>query len=251
MVFIASSLPRAALLALNLKERIIHNVADPAAYRRRWRKARRVLWPLRTKPLLAGLDQARLREIQSRYRSSDVHYAKYADVDRFWRENRRRVQDLRLHRCAGKRVLDLGCGGGFFLYLLKQLGHDAVGLDVDHSPLFRELVDLFNVRRVVWSIRPFESLPNLGAPFDYITAFAISFNRTTDAEWGPREWEFFLDNVQAQLAPGGRMFFTLNRRRGRRDYFTPELREMFLDRGAVLERERISFRNQSRSGRRR
>lgn len=236
---------------MNLKERIIHNVADPAAYRRRWRKARRVLWPLRTKPLLAGFDRARLRQIQARYRSSADRYAKYADVNRFWRENRRRVQDLDLHRCSGKRVLDLGCGGGFFLYLLKQLGHDAVGLDIDDSPLFRELVDLFDVRRVVSAIEPFEPLPDLGAPFDYITAFAISFNRTQSSEWGAPEWEFFLDDVERHLAPGGRMLFTLNRRRGQRDYFTPELRDFFLDRGAVLERERIAFRDQSRSTRRR
>jgi SAM-dependent methyltransferase len=234
---------------LKLQQRIIENVADPAAYRRRWRKARRLLWPLRVKPLLANLDERRLREIQSRYAASDDRYAKYANVNGFWRENRRRVQDLGLHRCTGKRVLDLGCGGGFFLYLLKQLDHDVLGLDVDEFPLFRELVDLFGLPRVVWAIEAFQPLPDMGERFDYITAFATSFNRSrgNDCEWGAREWDFFLSDLQRRLAPGGRMFFTLNRIRGQTDYFTPELRKFFLGRGAILERERISFPNGLRS----
>jgi SAM-dependent methyltransferase len=234
---------------LKLQQRIIENVADPAAYRRRWRKARRLLWPLRVKPLLANLDQRRLREIQSRYAASDEPYAKYANVNRFWRENRRRVQDLRLHRCSGKRILDLGCGGGFFLYLLKQLGHDVLGLDVDKFPLFRELVDLLDVPRVVWRIEAFKPLPDLGEKFDYITAFATSFNRLggNESEWGAPEWEFLLTDLHLRLKPGGRLFFTLNRRHGQTDYFTAGLREFFLSRGALLERERISFPNGVRS----
>ena len=186
-----------------------------------------------------------------RYRSSDQRYAKYADVTRFWRENRRRVQDLGLHRSTGKRVLDLGCGGGFFLYLLKQLGHDVVGLDIDEFPLFRELIDLFGVPRIVWTIEAFQPLPDLGPRFDCITAFAISFNRSGNQEWGAAQWNFFLTDLEGQLAPDGTMLFTLNRRRGLDDYFTPELRELFLARGAVLERERILFRNKSRTARRR
>jgi SAM-dependent methyltransferase len=234
---------------LKLQQRIIENVADPAAYRRRWRKARRLFRPLRVGPLLATLDEARLRDIQRRYAVSDDRYAKYAKVERFWRENRRRVQDLGLHRCSGKRILDLGCGGGFFLYLLKQLGHEVVGLDVDEFPLFRELVDLFGVPRVVWAIEAFQPLPDLGGRFDYITAFATSFNRSAgnDDEWGVQEWDFILTDLQQHLAPEGRMFFTLNRIRGQADYFTPELRKFFLGRGAILERERISFPNGLRS----
>src|SRR5439155_15417253 len=52
------------------------------------------------------------------------------------RLNRERVQDLKLHRSAPKRVLDLGCGGGFFLFILKNLGHSVLGIDVERVVLF-------------------------------------------------------------------------------------------------------------------
>src|SRR5438128_11539577 len=206
-------------------------------YRRGWRRVQRSVFRLPFAPVLAGIDQDRLVEIQKRYAG-----AKYADVDQWLRVNRERVQDLKLHRSAPKRVLDLGCGGGFFLFILKRFGHSVLGLDVDQFPLFTELLDLFDVRRVVWRIKAFEPLPDLGQKFDWITAFSINFNLHYPEErlWGPAEWDSFLRDLQRHLAPGGRIFFALNPTFGR-DYYTPELRDFFLSRGASVERERIFF----------
>jgi hypothetical protein len=82
---------------------IVHKVgklADPVTYERAWRRAQRYLFPLPLRPIVAGLDQARLREIQARYRDVPRGFAKYTDVDHYLRLNRERVQDLRLHRVA-------------------------------------------------------------------------------------------------------------------------------------------------------
>ena len=222
--------------------RKIRKLAQPVTYRRAWRRTQRAIFPLPLQPLFASVDQQRLREIQQRYASSPVEYAKYANVERWLQMNRERVQDLKLHRSAPKRVLDLGCGGGFFLFILKRFGHSVLGLDVDQFPLFTELLDLFDVRRVVWRIKAFEPLPDLGQKFDWITAFSINFNLHYPEErlWGPAEWDSFLRDLQRHLAPGGRIFFALNPTFGR-DYYTPELRDFFLSRGASVERERIFF----------
>ena len=222
--------------------RKIAKLAQPLTYQRAWRKAQRFIFPLPLGPLIANIDQQRLREIQQRYAGSPIEYAKYANIDPWLRLNRERVQDLRLHRSAPKRVLDLGCGGGFFLFILKRLDHSVLGLDLDQFPLFTELLDLFGVRRIVWTIRAFEPLPDLGRKFDWITAFSINFNLQYPAErlWGPAEWDFLLRDLQRHLAPGGKMFFGLNPTFGR-DYCTPELRDFFRSRGASVERERIFF----------
>jgi SAM-dependent methyltransferase len=192
--------------------------------------------------LRAGIDQERLREIQQRYAGSTAGYAKYAKVDPWLRLNRERVQDLKLHRSAPKHVLDLGCGGGFFLFILKGLGHSVLGLDLDQVSLYTELLNIFDVPRVVCRIKAFEPLPDLGQRFDWITAFSINYNLYYPAErvWGPAEWDFFLRDLKRHLAPGGKMFFGLNPTFGG-DYYTPELRDFFLRRGADVERERIFF----------
>src|SRR5439155_293616 len=113
------------------------------------------------------------------------------------RVNRERVQDLKLHRSPPQRVLDLGCGGGFFLFILKRFGHSVLGLDLDESSLFKELLEVFRVPRTVFRIQPFESLPNLHQQFDWITAFSIGFDRyrATNSRWGPGEWDFLLRDL--------------------------------------------------------
>jgi SAM-dependent methyltransferase len=225
---------------MNLTHKI-HKLAQPLTYRRAWRKVRRFTFPLPLTPLLADIDQQRLREIRQRYANSPVGLAKYANVERWLRLNRKRVQDLQLHRSTPKRVLDLGCGGGFFLFILKKLGHSVLGLDMDWFPLTTALLDLFDVPRVVWTIKAFEPLPDLGRKFDWITAFSVSFSlyRPSKRCWGPAEWDFLLRDLQRYLAPGGQIFFALNPHH----YDAPELRDFFISRGASVERERIFFEN--------
>ena len=217
--------------------RKLAKLARRETYHRGWRRAQRSLFRLPFGPILAGLDQTRLKEIQERYAGS-----KYGDVDQWLRVNRERVQDLKLHRSPPQRVLDLGCGGGFFLFILKKLGHSVLGLDIDQVSLYAELLNIFDVPRVVWRIKAFEALPDLGQKFDWITAFSINFNLDypTERLWGPVEWDFFLRDLQRHLAPGGKIFLGLNPTFGG-NYYTPELRDFFLRRGADVERERIFF----------
>ena len=219
--------------------RKLAKLARRETYRRGWRRAQRSVFRLPLGPVLAGLDQNRLAEIQKRYAGE-----KYADVDQWLRVNRERVQDLKLHRSSPQRVLDLGCGGGFFLFILKRFGHSVLGLDLDESSLFKELLEIFRVPRTVFRIQPFESLPNLQQQFDWITAFSIGFDRyrATSSRWGPSEWDFLLRDLQRRLAPGGKIYLTLNPLPNG-DYLTSELRDFFSKRGAVIERERIFFTN--------
>ena len=194
--------------------------------------------------MLAQIDRERAREIQQRYVNSTAGYAKYANIEPWLRLNRERVQDLELHRSSPKRVLDLGCGGGFFLFILKNLGHSVLGLDVERVPLFGELLELFGVRRIVWRINAYEPLPDLRQKFDWITAFSVNFNlyHPSKERWGTAEWDFLLHDLQGHLAPGGKMFFGLNPLYDG-DYYTPELRDLFLRCGATVERERVFFEN--------
>jgi SAM-dependent methyltransferase len=224
--------------------RISHKVwklAQPLTYRRAWRRVTRFAHPVPLAPIFDKIDQAKLAQLQARYSQSDAHYAKYADVRRWLDLNIVRAQDLNLHRSPPKSVLDLGCGGGFFLHVAQHLGHTGLGLDIDVFPLFGELLDLLQVKRTVWSISPFQSLPDLGRKFDLITAFSIDFNRNGKVEWwGPAEWKFLLDDLKKRLNPSGRVYLGMNPRQDG-EYYTPELRDFFLEQGASVERERIDF----------
>ena len=192
--------------------------------------------------LLAKLDLERLRDIQKRHAGSDVRYAKYADVEHWLAINLPRVEELKLDRAEPKQILDLGCGAGFFLFLAKQLGHSSMGLDVGDYPLSNELIALFGIDRLTWRIRAFEPLPDFGRQFDLITAFSAAFNRNGDETrgWTVDEWEFFLNDLDRHLKPGGEILLEINSGKDKR-YYPAEVREFFGKRGGRVESERVYF----------
>ena len=202
---------------------------------------------LRPRLLLTKIDQERLRDIQMRYASSTSDYAKYADAGRWLKRNIPRIRRLGLDRSSPRQILDLGCGGGFFLFIAKQLGHSGIGVDVGHHPVCNELVDLFGVERKVWRIQAFEPLPDFGRKFDLITAFSTAFHRSADKSvaWGTDEWNFFLDDLfERQLKPGGQIFFDINSGKDKR-FFPVAVRELFARRGAEIDGEFVWWKPRS------
>jgi SAM-dependent methyltransferase len=191
---------------------------------------------------LAKIDINRLRDIRQRHAGSTDRYAKYADVEHWLKINLPRVDELQLDRSAPKQILDLGCGAGFFLFLTKHLGHSGVGLDVGDYPLSNELIELFGVERLIWKVRAFEPLPDFGRQFDLISAFSAAFNRNADETrgWNPDEWQFFLNDLDRHLKPGGRILLEINSGKDKR-YYPAEVREFFLKRGARVDGERVYF----------
>ena len=137
---------------------------------------------------------------------------KYLDLRTWIRRHLVHAKALGLFDGARRRILDLGTGNGYFPFVAGRLGHDVVALDLDDNPLFNDLVGLLGVDRRVHRIRHHEPLPDLGGPFDLVTAFNVGFNnQNRETMWEADEWEFFLRDVSAhQLRPGGELFLKLN-----------------------------------------
>jgi SAM-dependent methyltransferase len=227
----------------------IAKLAQPLTYRRAFRRARRVIHPIPLRPLLAKIDPHRLGALEARSAAVSPdspslwrHYSKYLDVRKHLQLNIRRAQDLNLHRLPPQDILDIGCGGGFFLFVAQGLGHRGIGLDVGGIPLFDELVDLLQIDRLEYKVTGLETLPDFGRNFDLITAFATAFHggREDAWRWGEREWDFFLANLKRLLKPGGRIFFELNAAY-QGEYYSPEILHIFLQHGGLLERGNVLF----------
>ncbi|MEY2545356.1 MAG: hypothetical protein QOG48_473 [Verrucomicrobiota bacterium] len=226
--------------------KLSHKIAKLFSRETHVRTARRInrkLHPIPLQPLLDKIDNRHLRELQERHADARNYPAKYVrDIPRYLRMNIPRVQDLNLHRLPLQDILDLGCGGGFFLFIAQQFGHRSLGLDMPDHPLFGELCDLLGVERRVWKIQAMEPLPDLGRKFDYVTAFSIGFNRKIDKTlWSPDEWDFFLNDLQDRhLKPGGKIFLAMNPQL-EGAYYSDDVRDYFIKRGAKIERERVLF----------
>jgi SAM-dependent methyltransferase len=108
---------------------------------------------------------------------------------------------------AGKRVLDLACGFGFYTRLLKQHGADQV-LGIDISP---EMVRLGRAQEqaeplgVTYQVYDATALPTLGA-FDLVTAiYLLNYATSTDQLLG------MCRSAYDNLGQGGRFVaYTVN-----------------------------------------
>ena len=139
-------------------------------------------------------------------------------------------------------MLDLGCGGGYFLVVCRQLGARVVGMDLDKDLVLNEMIGLFGLRRVDWRIRAFVTLPDFRRKFDLITAFMICFNFPPNGpDWGVAEWDFFLNDVTPRLTSRGRVILGLNRDLVDGTLYDDTLKGYFEKRGAAINGKRIVF----------
>jgi len=192
--------------------------------------------------VIGTIDWREFEEIRRRYavKSPSADWPKFLDLQRWIDINIRRIREIELDVARSKRVLDLGCGAGYFLYIAQLLGHQGVGLDLDQLPMFRDITRLLGVRRVIRRIRAFDPLPDLGK-FDVVTAFLICFNNHKQPDlWGVREWEFFLNDLAKHLTPKSRVWLELNQEYDR-TFYTSELKEFFQKRGAKIDRHKVIF----------
>ena len=198
---------------------------------------------LETKRVIETIDPRGFEQIRQRYavEGPTEDWPKFLDLERWIDVNIRRIRRLEIDLMRPKRILDLGCGTGYFLYIAQLLGHEGLGLDLDELPMFGDLTRLLGVRRVIWEIKAFDSLPNVLGKFDLITAFLICFNRHKQVDvWGMPEWEFFLDDLAKHLTPRGRIWLELNQEY-EGTFYTPELKEFFEKRGAKIDRHKVVF----------
>jgi SAM-dependent methyltransferase len=204
----------------------------------RWRR------PLSVAEMVAELESKGFGTIRAKYENPDDKkgWPKYVDAGHRLELATKQARALHLDRRRPLRVLDIGSGAGYFLFVCKHLGHVPMGLDLDWPPMYGEMFELMQIPRRVWRIEPFQPLPDLGTRFDLLTGFAVCFNsHGSEQVWGVKEWEFFLDDVRKNLLTViGEIYFELNPESW--GYYSPQLGEFFRRRGAVVEGKKIWFK---------
>jgi SAM-dependent methyltransferase len=230
--------------------REMKNLVSGDVFRSALDHVRRLASPISAAPLLVRFESDDWRELEKRY-AGDSERSKFGRRVQDWmRTSLERAQDLRLHRESPLRILDLGCGPGYFLYVCSHLGHSATGIDIDRKLLFKEAAALLGVDRRIAPINPRQPLPRFGERFDLVTAYGICFDKVRSGKgsrrrWTVEEWQFFLDDIQDNvLHSNGRLVLSFNAP-AHGSFIAPAVREMFLQRGGFIRRRTVLFKNRS------
>ncbi|MCB2096785.1 MAG: class I SAM-dependent methyltransferase [Parvularculaceae bacterium] len=216
--------------------------------RNEWARAlamvRRSPYRLDPRVYLRLIDAEALHALQQRYERTGGKALKYLDVAYWMKVNARRLADIPVGRSPPcLRLLDIGCGAGYFLFIARALGHDAVGLDVPDTPFYEEMIALLDVPRVMHRVKAFEALPDELRGYDVVSAHMTCFNRLPDrSHWRGEEWAFFVDDAKSRLNPGGTIQLHLNKLEDGRA-MTPEVEIFFRKNGFVIDRARAVFRD--------
>jgi SAM-dependent methyltransferase len=172
---------------------------------------------------------------------------KYFDVDAYLALNAERALRLGLQRAPARRILDLGCGFGYLMFVAERLGHRALGVDFEEGNLrdagsYAPITELLGLRRVLHRIEAFRPLPDLGGPFDLVTAYQICFAlHESPKRWGVAEWHFFLLDLERQLTRDARLVFSFNWSQLHGGWLSDELRDFFSRAGAQIRAEEVRF----------
>lgn len=212
-----------------------------------WEHAGRLTHPVNAGRILRTVDRNQFATLREKFphKPNSPRINRFEDADYWIGINVERAQDLWLDRSPPLRILDLGCGAGYFLYVCAQFGHEVLGLDTDGEPLFHATTELLKVERVISRIEPNTPLPDLGRRFELVTAHRVCFHRLgrkpggEPEEWSEESWAFFIKDIRERfLEPNGRLLLDFNPRRDGSSFFTPELREFFYAQGARILRSK-------------
>jgi SAM-dependent methyltransferase len=200
------------------------------------------------KGLFEGIDREGLTALRKQY---DTHpHRKYHDrFEHSLVRNAERLYTLGLDKGPKLRIFDIGSGFGYFMYGAAQMGHKPVGLDVNDTYL-SAVTTLLKLKKVIHRIEPGQPLPEIpGGPFDLITAFATCFdNAGFPGQWGLKDWQFFMKDLQRFMAPGCLVHFKFNQYTGAGTKsgigcrtVTPELWEYFHALGGKFDKRTMQI----------
>jgi len=172
--------------------------------------------------------------------------AKYADYNYWIPFNVVRIGKLALQRSQPLRILDIGCGPGYFMAGARACGHDCYGIDAPPRALtdvearvYSEMLGAlgFSDRVNPVLIERFQPMPLAFHDLDLITAFWICFNRHRQSdEWGVEEWRFWVNDALSHVKIGGLLHLELNfhhERYGNFEWYDQPMLEYFRSVGTV------------------
>jgi len=162
---------------------------------------------------------------------------KYLEYRKYLEMNVARLVALDLDQAKSMKVLDLGCGAGFFLFAAQLCGHEGIGIDRgenlegfdrDGPCVFNEIRKLLQVNYIHHTIRPDKPVPPDLGEFDLITGFDCWFDGEYSAgrtyiPWSSDQWRQFLIQISCCLRQGGRMHLEVNDKwESSEGYYYPE-----------------------------
>jgi cyclopropane fatty-acyl-phospholipid synthase-like methyltransferase len=143
----------------------------------------------------------------------------FTDFDYAFERHWKNYMDLKLDLVAGRHILDIGAGAGYFAYICSKK-HYVYSLDVPGVAFYQEMQDALRLEMQFNCLIQPQTPLRLPASlkFDLITAFHLKFDFKNSADlypvkledtWCVADWDFFLTDLLTYMNPGGVIRFEI------------------------------------------
>jgi SAM-dependent methyltransferase len=154
----------------------------------------------------------KLDAVRAKHRGA--RWYKYLNIDKYLPFNVRLCRSIGLHELPPQRILDIGCGGGLFMYVARYYGHDPVGIDIEDK-LLGDMAAALGVERRIGAVKSRRPVPVEGQ-FDLISCIGTVFDWYFDENhiqrfWSNDEWKYFFTDLERLLTEDGRVFLRINK----------------------------------------
>jgi 2-polyprenyl-3-methyl-5-hydroxy-6-metoxy-1,4-benzoquinol methylase len=151
------------------------------------------------------------RQLAELWATSVGHYMhKFAMTPKAWYAEAMQIaRGVGLDEGPPLKILDIGCGFGYFLAACNMLGHESTGLDVTDD-LIARAAWILRVHLVPHAITAYEPLPAELTGYDLITTFGVNFRHAPEVYWGGDDYAFLAADIRKRLRPGGRWLLRPN-----------------------------------------
>ena len=119
------------------------------------------------------------------------------------------VHKLGLAECPPKKILDLGCGVGYFAHYCMKQGHDVLGVDKPERPI-EILTDVLGVPFRAYRIMANTPLPDFCQGYETVTIFGVNLKHPCGEWWSEQDYEYLVRNILDLLPLGGEMIWRPN-----------------------------------------
>lgn len=156
-------------------------------------------------------DEARLAKFATEH--PDHYMLKFCRDVPQWRFIAKQIaRSLKLDSGKPLRILDIGCGFGYFIEACREMGHDVIGIDRTEE-IIKNACEILKVYYIPHEIKPCIPLPLNLSGFDLVTIFGVNlrYQWKVDEYWGWADYSYLAADIRLRLRENGRWILRPNR----------------------------------------
>lgn len=156
--------------------------------------------------ILGRIDRIELARLKLAY--PEAVQSKFFDVVSYVESAVETALGMGLSDGRRRRILDIGCGFGYFCLACDVLGHSATGIE-PKSDFIRAVANAVSFNLFEYTVEAQKPIASIGRGYDLISIYGVNFNQP-NGWWTWEDYRYLIDDLYRRLNIGGSIWLRHN-----------------------------------------